>query len=121
MVESAALEMRYRGNSIGGSNPSLSAISHFGMEIPSKYLKGMVVFGVRNPSSRSKPIRSGNASLSTVLFIERVPLFQSFQGFDRKTMASSNISSKGLGFFAHFARFSDRMSLSSSNSDSFAS
>lgn len=26
MVESTALEMRHRGNSIGGSNPSLSAI-----------------------------------------------------------------------------------------------
>ena len=31
MVESAALEMRYTGNGIGGSNPPVSAIDFFAL------------------------------------------------------------------------------------------
>lgn len=45
MVESTALEMRHRGNSIGGSNPSLSAMIFFFFETTSLVMRlfGMAV------------------------------------------------------------------------------
>ena len=114
VVERGGLENRCGCKPTQGSNPCLSAIIFFWQENPSNTLNGKVVFGVRSPSFRAKVICSAKASLRTVRWAIRLPLFQSFQGFDRNCSACSNICSKVCIGFPWFCSFSSKISFSRS-------
>lgn len=77
MVESTALEMRHGGNSIGGSNPSLSAICFIGI----KYLCAIELIhwvSLAQLSGYLQP-RATFAALPEILLISFDRLRSSFQ------------------------------------------